>query len=163
MARDRTDGANDGPAWGRRLAGVLDVLHERYAALRGLCDRQAALVEQDDPWPLLALLGERQAIIDQIERANRELEPLKREWESGASALPVSVREHIRGRIDGIGALAAELARRDETDQARLARRRDEVAERLVEIGRGRGAVAAYGRAGGAGGGAGPSFQDTEA
>ncbi len=158
MARDRTDG--DGPAWSARLGRVLEVLHGRYAALRGLCDRQAALVEQDDPWPLLALLGERQAIVDQIARANRELEPLKRDWAAGAPALPVALREQIRNRIDAIAVLASEVAQRDEADQARLARRRDEVAERLVEIGRGRGAVAAYQRGGG---GTGPSFQDTEA
>lgn len=158
MAQSRTNSAEIVPAWARTLAGVLDRLHERFGALRALCDRQGTLVESDDAEGLVAIMNERQPVIDEIQRIDRELEPLRTQWVAGAPGLPGAFRERIARRIEEIGELSAAVAQRDETDRAAMARRRDEVAERLVEIGRGRGALAAYGRAA-----TGPSFQDTEA
>jgi hypothetical protein len=146
------------PAWARTLAGVLDRLHERFSVMRALCDRQRALVGSDDPEGLVALMSERQPVIDEIQRIDRELEPLRPQWVAGAPALPVDFRERLARRIEEIGELSAAVAQCDEADRAAMAQRRDEVAERLVEIGRGRGALAAYGRTQ-----TGPSFQDTEA
>jgi hypothetical protein len=159
MAHENGSNENGAAHWAPRLARVLDRLHEQFAALDALSAHQGPLVESDDPEPLLALLAERRSIIDQIERTNRDLEPLRPEWERGAGSLAAFLRDQIRVRIDRIGDLADAIARRDEADQARLACRRDATADRLIEIGRARGAVAAYGtaRAGGA------AFQDTEA
>lgn len=156
--RERSDTGE--PAWTGRLCRLLDRLHEQFAGLDALSAHQGPLVEADDPEPLLSLLAERQAVIEQIERTNQELDPLRAEWEKGADGLPGVLRAQIRARIERIAQIAAAVAARDGSDQARLVQRRDAVAGRLVEIGRGRGALAAYG---GRRGGEGASFQDTEA
>ena len=68
-------------------------------------------------------------------------------------------RQRVRRRIDVLSELAERVAKRDEADRRLLEQRRDAVAGEMVQINRGRGAMAAYKN----GPHAGPRLQDREA
>lgn len=143
-------------------AGTLLRLVERIetlaAQLKAVSARQRALIEADDSGPLLETLAHRQAILDDITETAARLAPLRDRWL--ATGDPGGT---IRRRLDLVAAIAADVAAQDGRDQARLRERRDEATRRLAEVGRGRGALAAYARQSTGHAPGAPEFQDTEA
>lgn len=156
------DAVADYPADGKaRPAWVADALVrqlEFYQRLDTLSARQSELISDDNTDGLLAILGERQALIDRITEIGARLEPVRAAWEAFLLGLPGPTREQIGTLVDALGALAGRVAERDEADRRRLEERRAVVGAELTTIGRGRSALAAYGgrplRA--------PVFQDRE-
>lgn len=146
----------EGSAGGTRLTRLAGELHALLERIDELSRRQGALIDEADAAPLLEVLDERRALVEGVDRLAAQIERLRSACEAHASA---ALRDEVRRRLDGAAALAAAITRRDEQDGARLRQRRDELAERLVEIERGRGALAAYGRRDSEG----PTFQDAEA
>ena len=140
------------------LLGMQQALFERLEAL-GL--RQGELIDGDDSAGLLELLAQRQRLIDSIAEVSATLEPFRARWSSLVRSLPEAERYRLNRRLDILADLAGRIAVRDEADRARLERRRDAVGAELTWISRWRGAVAAYGGAGGDG--PAPRFQDREA
>src|SRR5262249_16506136 len=64
----------------RELIRLLERQRDVFQHLRSLADRQRALVEQDDPQPLLVLLSERQRLVEDLNRCNSLLAPYRRNW-----------------------------------------------------------------------------------
>lgn len=146
-----------GPA---RLDALLDEQHELLARLEALSCRQSALIEGDDDQSLLALLAERQDVVDRLSASRHELLSGRQGWDRVLERFPETRRQVIRGRLEQIAELARVVAARDEADRRRLEARRDRLSEELADLGKSRGALAAYGtRVTDQG----PSFQDTEA
>lgn len=141
--------------------GRLERLLERqlglYGELDALSQMQSDLIESDDPDRLLEVLGRREALVEAILGLNAEMEPLVARWEREGDS-----SDDVRARLAAVQSVARTVAERDERDRAALQRRRDTVADQLASIGRGRGAVKAYGPPGGARGSAAPRFQDRE-
>lgn len=152
--------AAPGGATGMRIEALLSQQESLYARLDALGDRQSELVAAEETDRLLELLAERQGIIDGIAQVDELLGPYKTRWPAVMEALPPEERERVRRRLDALSAVMGRIARRDEADRASLQQRRDSVAVELAQIGRGRGALAAYG---GPRPGASPRFQDREA
>jgi hypothetical protein len=152
---DDTDGS-----LATRVRALLERQHELLMRLDEMSRRQMTLIEQDRAERLLELIGERQHVIDQLQKASELLDPLRPAWSETISTLPEREQEAVRSRLDSISMLMDQINARDEDARRQLARRRDQIAVELMSIGRGRGALAAYG-----GGGARrrPSFQDREA
>lgn len=142
-----------------RLTRLAGEMHALLARIDVLSRRQSALIDEDDVQPLLAVLDERRALVELVDRLAAQIEPLRASVEGSESGTPAAVREEIRRRLECAADLAEGITRRDEQDGSRLRQRRDELAERLVEIGRGRGVLAAYGRRDAQG----PALQDAEA
>jgi len=143
-------------AWRATLLRLLERLEACAAELGRGRARQRSLVESDDGQGLLDALAHRQALLDDMARAADELAPLRDRFFASPGENPAP----IRARLEAVAATAAEIAREDARDQSRLRERRDDAARRLVEVERGRGALAAYARHGS---GASPDFQDREA
>lgn len=148
----------------RRLVGLLDEHRRLYQELDTLARRQSELIEADDTDALLAVLAERQAIIDRLDHGKRRLDPARADWERISHEVSGDEREHVRLVLAEVTQLAGRVAARDEEDRRRLESRRDQIADEVVSLSRSRKAAAAYGPAGG---NAGPSglaarFQDRE-
>lgn len=148
--------------WAPRLARVLDRQREVYERLELLSLSQAQLIHEDQTDELLAVLGQRQSLIEQLTALNDELAPFTERWSELASRLSEQHREDLRQRFDEVGRLVESITRRDESDRRALEVRRSSVGSELQSLTRSRGAVAAYSRAQTPAGGEapGPRFQD---
>jgi len=144
----------------RQLVALLEEHRQLYQRLEALARRQTELIGADDTDGLLAVLAERQGVIDQLNHGHRRLEPARRDWERVSAEVPADEREHVRALLAEVTELAGRLAARDDEDRRRLEARRDQIADEMVSLSRSRRAVAAYGAPGGAAGRA--TFQDRE-
>lgn len=156
-----TVAAADGPLPSRPalVAAGLSRQLELYRRLEGLSRRQSTLIEDDDTDHLLAVLGERQAVVDEIAAIGADLEPIRQQWEPFLQSLPPATREQLRALVDTLAELAGLVAGRDEADRERLESRRSAVGRELASLARGRSAVVAYGGKAGTV----PFYQDREA
>lgn len=142
----------------REFCSVLDQQEALLTSLLRLGMRQSELITREDPDALLDVLAQRQAVIEQIESANRDAARLRERWTSVEDRLSESEREAVRSRVDVIEGLMRQISERDDSDRKRLEQRRGEIAGELGAVVRGRGAVAAYANTAHPGGGA--RFQD---
>jgi hypothetical protein len=143
------------PAW---VAAALTRQLELYGRLDQLSLRQGALIDDDDTDRLLAVLGERQVVVDEVAEIGTRLEPVRQDWDGFLHGLPAPTREQLRHLVSTLTDLAGIVAGRDEADRRRLELRRSEVGEELASVTRGRSAVRAYGGRGSPV----PIFQDRE-
>jgi hypothetical protein len=141
------------------VEGLLERQQELFSRLDDMSARQSQLIESDQTDQLLELLAGRQGVVDQIAQTSSMLEPYRASWESVMSGADDQSRIRIRRRLDALAGLAERVATRDETDRRTLEQRRESIASELVQVNRGRGAMAAY-RSGGE---AGPMLHDREA
>lgn len=149
----------DGP----RIAAVAELLgdqHELLVRLGELSIRQSSLIDDDQTETLLAVLSERQGLIERLTGVGRSLEALEDDLRSllsrGATHHGVDL-----ARLARENALIADaVRRRDEDDRRRLGERREAIAAELAGLDQSRRAVSAYGPDG-AGGVSGPTFHDT--
>lgn len=133
----------------RALLGELDALSQR----------QSALIDNEDMEPLLALLDERQRVIDQVMPVSRTLDELRWRWRTVRAALPESRRDQVQHAEDALLGLFTQVARRDERDQARLKSRLESAGAQLSGLATSRRAAGAYGQTPAAA----PRFQDRHA
>jgi hypothetical protein len=130
----------------RALLGELDALSQR----------QSLLIDEPVLDALLAVLEERQQVIDRIMATARTIEQLRAEWERVRERVPADHGANVDRELDAVMALAGEVQRRDERDHARLKARLDGVAAELAGLTTSKKAAAAYGQ----GPAAGARFQD---
>jgi hypothetical protein len=142
----------------REVEILLQRQQDLFSQLDAMSQRQSALIEAQDTDRLLAVLAERQSVIDRIAETSVRLEPYRASWDAVMKGLDEPGRARVRRRIDVLAELAERVAKRDEADRAMLETRRDAVAGEITQINRGRGAVAAYGQQQN-----GPRMQDREA
>lgn len=145
----------------RALVRLLETQTSLYGQLDALSDRQRTIIDEDDADRLLAVLGERQTIVDRIAMTNRDVEPVRAAWERLLERVRSDWRADIARRLEGLSVLAGRIARRDDEDRQRLASKRDAIASELASLATGKKAASAYGRP--APGGAAPRYQDRQA
>lgn len=149
----------DGERLASRIVEALDRQLALFRRLDTLSRRQREAVSAGDTDRLLGVLGERQEVIDELERLGEQLRPIRRGWDSMLDRLPVNRRAEVRERLDALADLAAAIAARDEADRRVLEERRGVIAGEANTLGRARDAAGAYAVPGAA---ASPRFQDVE-
>ncbi len=147
---DRPSGAlgTDPSVWSRRLRRILDEQIGLYEQLDSLSARQLQAISNEDADQLLVILGEREAIIGELLHLNEDLSPFVSNWATLSAQLPPSQRDALGASFDRVAALVEAISERDERDRRELEARRERVKTSLVEVSRGKGAVAAYSRVG---------------
>lgn len=120
--------------------------HQRamLGELDALSQRQSLLIDEPVLEPLLAVLEERQQVVDRITQAHRTSEQLRAQWERMQPQLPEAHRQQVQREIDAVASLAEQVQRRDERDHARLKRRLDSVTSELAGLAVSRKAASAY-------------------
>jgi hypothetical protein len=145
-----------GDAW--ELERLLETQQELFTKLESMSQRQSTLIESQETDQLLEVLAERQCVIDRIAENSAALEPFRASWNAVLGGLDEIGKVRVRRRLDMLSALAERIAQRDEADRRLLEERRDAVAGELMQVNRGRGAMAAYREAE-----SGPRMQDRHA
>ncbi len=131
-------------------ADLLIKLLERQQALAeqlaGLADKQSALIEGGDSDGLLAVLTQRQRIMDQFTAGQDSLARLSNAARRDEPAVPAT-RERIGVLIEDITDRLTEIMRADESDRSALDAGRDRIGEALGDLTTAREARQAYLRA----------------
>jgi hypothetical protein len=112
-----------------RLLALLHAQQERLGQLDALSQRQGSLIQSDDHEGLLALVGERQRLVDACTVTAREVETLL--TPARESGTPHECAE-IDRRLDAVARLASGVNARDLADRVELERRRDALARELA-------------------------------
>lgn len=136
-----------GPIDYGRLRELLAEQESLFLRLEALSKQQSRFVQDEHTDDLLRVLGERQGVIEALERAARELEPYRAQWEAVLAGARVEQRDWFTRQVEQLADLAAAIAARDDTDRRVIEDRRDKLAGDLAGMGKVRGAVAAYGPA----------------
>lgn len=147
---------DDRARWAPRLRRCLAQLRAAQSDMEGLLPRQSGLVDAGDAPGLLELLGERQVVIERLQRAGDEFEPFRRRWNELMNALAPAERAALERDLTELTQSMERLAQRDAADRARLESLRQSIVDEMSGVARGRSAVAAYG----VGGSTAPRFQD---
>lgn len=123
-----------------------------------LSQRQSSLVELDDASTLVALLDERQGLIERAASLASEVSQL-RDACAGSRNVPATRWSTVEKSFAAVADLAERIATRDRADAQAMARTRDELAAEMGQLDKGRGASAAYGNTRAA---RGPKYQDRQ-
>jgi|GEM_PF-2114605 len=118
----------------RALLGELDALSQR----------QSMLIEEPVLEPLIAVLEERQGVIDRITQTARTAEQLRPQWEQTRDQVPEAHRRRVEQESDAVAALAEQVQKRDDRDHARLKQRLEGVTAELAGLATSKKAASAY-------------------
>jgi len=149
-----------GDTWTERFEAIVERQFALYGALDALSQKQTELVDAGDAEGVLAILRQRQGIVEEIVDLAERARVYRDQLGSGAAGVAPGARERLTSRVGAIERLADEINARDERDRQSLAASRERIARELAEVGRGRRAVSAYGASDS--GTAGARFQDRE-
>ena len=130
--------------WSTALIELLERQDELVTRLGALADQQAELVQSRRTDALLALLAERQRIIEAFTRAQDELGAMSEDIETRLESVDDERRTRVQTLIADIGDRLAQVMQRDERDQAVLATVRGDIRSELSAIDATRQARAAY-------------------
>lgn len=122
----------------RSLLGQLDALSQR----------QGDLIDEEDSTRLLAVIAERQSVVDRLAEVSRRVSESRPEIDAVVGTLVSDTGEsaEIRHLLQAVGDLAVAIQERDARDQERMRQRRDQLAAELSGLGASNRAVSAYGR-----------------
>lgn len=145
-----TQGEARGPDWSRallrdRVMPALDRQAALYDQLAAFGPRQDELIASGEGDDLLRLMGDRQAVVDELVEVHRGLEDVRAQWQCFVDGLCEEDREALGARLDGLKALASRVHEQDSRTRRHLDGARDRVSQSMSGIGRAKGAVRAYG------------------
>jgi len=133
------------PRWMATLIELLDRQETLYGRLQRLSDQQTHLVEEGDAEQLLALLAQRQTLIDQLLELNGRIEPFRRQWPELWAGLGDAAQRELRGRIDAVQRMLDQILERDEQNRQTLLAHRRNLAGQMQQTQRGAAAHRIYG------------------
>ena len=116
-----------------------------YQQLQQMGEQQSALVAEGQTEPLIALLGRRQILIDQIAALNRSLEPYRADWDDLIAALGAEQRAAVTSLVNDVQSLLGRIMEQDDRDRAALQDAQSRIGGELKKVNRGHQAAAAYG------------------
>ena len=101
---------------GGKLIHLLTQQRLLYRQLKELAQKQSSLVDGNDPETLLRVLASRQRLIDKLSSIDRELRPIRANWQEIAGALPPEQREQALELVDQVQAILGEILASDAKD-----------------------------------------------
>lgn len=123
-----------------------------YRRLLGLAGHQRALIASDREEELLAVLGERQTIIDRLGVLAERFRPIQQKWPQVRARLSAEQSSRIDELLTEINGMLAELVEHDKQDAVALADRKAATASAVQGVKRVKQARAAYAAAQSSGG-----------
>ena len=129
------------------VTNLIDLLTEQrdlYTELRTLSDRQTAIIEQGETDALLGLLSQRQGLVDELGRVNGELSPYRTSWDAADEAIPQDSRDRVRGLLEEVEALLADILAQDDRAQQQLRAAQQRIGGELTNVSRAGSAIHAY-------------------
>ncbi len=116
-----------------------------YTRLEQLSGRQRGLIAAEDQQQLLALLAERQKLVDQLGALNQSLLPLQDYWRANREAVAPALRREADQLVGRAGEILQRVLGADEQDARILSARKAQTAKQVTALAQGRQAFEAYG------------------
>ena len=116
-------------------------LYERLLAMGGT---QRSLITSDEPERLLALLGDRQKLVDRMEILGRKMRPYQQAWPSFRARMAGADAERADRLVAEVNALLQQILEADKADAQLLAARKGAVANVVSKVQAGKRVRAAY-------------------
>ncbi|MDZ4830696.1 MAG: hypothetical protein SGJ09_10930 [Phycisphaerae bacterium] len=132
-------------AWASRLRCVLDDRAALLAELQAASEQQDEIIESRDAARLMALMADRQVVVERFVSGQPELLDLTTSLEERLAQLPPVAADEIRHRVRSLSEGLSRITDRDELSQVELRRAREEARAELNRATTGAGARAAYG------------------
>ncbi len=130
------------------LMGLLDRQRQLYRHLQSLVDRQAESVSAGNPDGLLAILAQRQALLEDVRKTNDALLPFRQRWDAVCQMLDEPQRVEVTTAISEINERLQMMMQRDQKDSEMLRLRCRRIGQQLQTARAGRAAIQAYDAAG---------------
>ena len=115
-----------------------------YTRLEQLSDRQRGLIAAEDQQRLLALLAERQKLVDELSVLNQGLIPLQKCWRANRETVAPSLRAEADQLVGRAGEILQRILGADEQDARILSARKAQTAKQVTALAQGRQAFEAY-------------------
>ncbi len=119
-----------------------------YTCLEQLSGRQRDLIAAEDQQPLLALLAERQKLVDELSTLNQSLVRLQKYWRANRETVAPSLRAEVDELVGRAGEILQRVLGADEQDARILSARKAQTAKQVTALAQGRQAFEAYGAGG---------------
>lgn len=126
------------------LLKLLIQQRDLYRRLKGLSDQQASLITAGETDQLLAVLAQRQQLVDQLTATNRDLAAHRRAGPDLQAALPSHERQEIRSLMDEVDTLLHGIIEQDDRDRQQLHSAQQAVGSQLKQVASGGAAMSAY-------------------
>lgn len=122
-----------------RMESLLERQCEICGGLAELSQSQNRLIAGDEPLEdLMVVLGRKQVLIDELQRVESELKPLRQSWRQCQAEIPVVRREYIDDLVRRAGQILEGVLELEELGRARLMESRQRVAHDLTHLDKGR-------------------------
>ena len=115
-----------------------------YRSLDGLSEKQRVIIAEGQAEQLLAVLSERQMIVDQLTQTNDAIAPLRGRMSEIAEAAPEGQRDRLRGLVGEVQGLLESIIQRDEADRQTLETSKAKVGQELAKVNTAPAAINAY-------------------
>lgn len=132
--------------WPDQLVSLLDRQGRVCRELQALASEQGNLIKSDRADELVALLGARQALIDELTSLSESLEPYRLRWAELLARLDFGLRARVERSIADAQALVDSIVEGDRRDQSRLVEEQARLRQRLDTLNTGKKSNRAYGR-----------------
>ncbi len=119
-----------------------------YTRLEQLSGRQRGLIAAEEQQQLLALLAERQKLVDELGALNQGLIPLQKFWRDNRETVAPSLRAEADRLVGRAGEILQRVLGADEQDARILSARKAQTAKQVTALAQGRQAFEAYGGGG---------------
>lgn len=127
------------------LLALLTEQHDLYRQLHALSGQQAQCIRDGSTEQLLALLSQRQTVIDSITRSNTQVAPYREQWPSLRDTVDPSLRDRVHSTLDEIEQLLNQVVEQDERDRAELKGAQAQIGSQMGNVNRAGQAIQAYG------------------
>jgi hypothetical protein len=134
------------------LIGLLDEQSRLYRELADLAEHQRSLITGDDQARLLTVLGDRQQLLDRLERLADRLRPYQQHWREVRRTLSGADGGRVDALVSEINTQLSGILAKDKADAELLAARKGSAAKAMGRLKTARQAGAAYAAQADAGG-----------
>ncbi len=116
---------------GNRLIELLGQQRVLYRQLQELSGRQSDLIDGNDPEKLLRVLASRHRLIDQLRTIDKELDPIRVQWQEVSGYLPAEKLAQTQQLVDGVQKILGDILARDARDSQALEKQRGSVTQNI--------------------------------
>jgi len=127
------------------LLSLLTEQHGLYRQLHDLSGQQAQSIRDGSTEQLLALLSQRQTVIDHITRLNTQIAPYRENWPALRDKVDASQRDRVHQVLDEIEHLLNQVVEQDERDRNELQGAQAHVGTQMTRVNQSGRAIQAYG------------------
>ena len=102
-----------------------------YLQLKELAQKQHSLVDGSNPEMLLKVLAGRQRLIDRLTTINRQLKPIRDEWQKVAQKMPQTQRQQAQELVKSVQDILGDIIEGDAQDTKSLQQQKHEIGNEI--------------------------------